>query len=135
MKNVSSGDRRPFFLTPDGGILPHAGCGIWRIRKGDGKMLPILAGLVKRLVIQCEPGMAVEIRQFFSYPTMKNYRIPIVERTNSETTTVESNFLLCYRERVEANDLHSKPDHPSLPHQALPPLSEGSIGPALEANS
>src|ERR1043166_3712556 len=75
MKNVSSGDRRPFFLTPDGGILPHAGCGIRRIRKGDDKILPILAGLVKRLVIQCEPGMAVEIRQFFSYPTMKNYWI------------------------------------------------------------
>jgi len=57
---ASSGHRRPVILTPDGRVLPPAGYRIRRIRKGDGETLPMLARLVKRLAIQCEPRMAIE---------------------------------------------------------------------------
>jgi hypothetical protein len=65
-----------FFLTPDGSVLPPASCRILRVRKCDGETLPLLARLVKRLVIQREPRMAIEIRDFFSHTTMKENRIP-----------------------------------------------------------
>ena len=74
--NASSGHRCLIILTPDGRVLPPASCRIGRIRKGDGETLPMLARLVKRLAIQRDPCMAVEIRSLFSHPTMKENRIP-----------------------------------------------------------
>ena len=74
--NVSLEHRRPAFLMADGRVLIPTSCRIQRIRKGDGEILPLLTRLVKRLTIQCEPRMAIEIRNFFSHTTMKENRIP-----------------------------------------------------------
>jgi hypothetical protein len=73
--NISSGHRRPVFLSPYGRVL-RPGCRIRRIRKGDSETLPMLARLMKRLAIQREPRMAIEARDFFSHTTMKENRIP-----------------------------------------------------------
>jgi hypothetical protein len=75
MVNITSGHRRSVFLTSGSRALCPSRR-IRRIRKGDGKTLRLLARLVKRLVIQREPRMAVEIRDFFSYTTMKEHWIP-----------------------------------------------------------
>ena len=70
----SSGHHRPVSLSPDGRVL-RPGYRIRRIRKGHGETLPMLTRLVKRLAIQREPRMAIEIRNFFSHTTMKENRI------------------------------------------------------------
>jgi len=76
MVNASSKLRRSAFLTAAGRILASASCRIRRIRKGDSESLPVLTDLVERLLIEREPGMAIEIRNFFSHTTLKKNRIP-----------------------------------------------------------
>jgi hypothetical protein len=74
--NSSSELRCSACLTAAGRVLASASCRIRRIRKGDSESLPVLTDLVERLLIEREPGMAIEIRNFFSHTTLKKNRIP-----------------------------------------------------------
>ena len=76
MINFSSELRCSACLTAAGRVLASASRRIRRIRKGDSESLPVLTDLVERLLIEREPGMAIEIRNFFSHTTLKKNRIP-----------------------------------------------------------
>ena len=74
--NGSSEHRPPVFLMQVASILLAAAKGIRRIRKRDGETLPMLARLMKWMMIQHEPRMAIEIEDFFSHTRMKENRMP-----------------------------------------------------------